>query len=186
MNTKNTLTPMKRGTASVALMILLTAFLSACGGAPQVRDIEDPKKGLVFGELDMNESDIAVTHVIVKRVDKVMVYRGKGGEGSTHTFVSGGFFAENLEPGKYIVAGFFSGNTVYYFEEPQPFSLAPGAIRYAGSYKIRYQKTGLFKFDKSSVERRDSATNEARLLDWLFYRVEGTNWQPKVHTRMKK
>lgn len=177
---------MKRSVSAVAFVAALLAVLAACGGPVPVRDIESPRKGLVFGEMDMSDSDIAVTHVIVKRVDKVMIYRGMGGEKTTHTYQSGGFFSENLDPGRYIVAGFISGNTVYHFMKPKPFTLAPGAIQYAGTYKIRYKKTGLFKFDESSVQRRDSKANEARLLDWLVYRTEGTTWQRKVRAALKR
>lgn len=143
--------------------------------------------GLAFGAFDITESDLAVTHVVLLRIKPTKMYMGSSGERMTVTYTNGEFFSPNLSPGLYSVNGFFSGNKFFALEKNlrmNTFLIEPGRVVYAGSYKLNLEKGGLFRRDKGSFDRVDTADAEKQLLQWLANELTATGWGSGVNARL--
>jgi hypothetical protein len=143
--------------------------------------------GLAFGAFDITESDLAVTHAVLMRIKPAKVYMGSSGERATVTYNNGEFYSPNLAPGLYSVMGFFSGNKFFALERSlrsNTFQVEPGRIAYAGSYKLKLSKGGLFRFDKGTFARIDTPNGEAQLLRWLAKELAATDWATSVNARL--
>jgi len=143
--------------------------------------------GLAFGKFDITESDVAVTHAVLMRIKPTKVYMGSSGEKATVTYTNGEFYSPNLAPGLYSVIGFFSGQAFFGLEKGlrnNTFQVEPGRVTYAGSYKLKVSKGGLFRRDKGTFERIDTPDDEAQLLRWLAKELAGTGWAASANTRL--
>lgn len=171
-------------------VILLAGILLILGGyasaSPQAVSAE-PGTGLAFGAFDLAESDLAVTHVVLMRVKPARLYMGSSGERGTVTYTNGEFFSPNLAPGVYSVTGFFSGNKFFALERSlreNTFEVEPGRVTYAGSYKLQLTKGGLFRNDKGTFSRIDTAEAETQLLEWLATELAASSWASSVSARL--
>jgi len=143
--------------------------------------------GLAFGAFDITESDLAVTHAVLMRIKPAKMYMGSSGERATVTYNNGEFYSPNLAPGLYSVMGFFSGNKFFALERSlrnNTFQVEPGRIAYAGSYKLKLSKGGLFRSDKGTFARIDTPDGEAQLLRWLAKELAATDWATSVNARL--
>jgi hypothetical protein len=165
---------------------ILLALGARASAAPQNVKAESGK-GLAFGAFDITESDLAVTHVVLMRIKPAKLYMGASGERATLTYTNGEFFSPNLTPGIYSVMGFFSGNKFFALEKSlrnNTFRVEPDRVVYAGSYKLKLTKGGLFRRDKGSVDRIDTPDAETQLLRWLAKELAATGWASSVNARL--
>jgi hypothetical protein len=82
----------------------------------------------------------------------------------------------NLAPGLYSVIGFFSGDKFFALERglrENTFTVEPGRVAYAGSYKLELKKGGLLRNDKGTFSRIDNPQAEQQLLEWLAKETRG-------------
>ena len=171
-------------------VILVCGILLAVAGyavaAPQTVSAE-PGTGLAFGAFDITQSDLAVTHAVLMRVKPARMYMGSSGEKGTITYTNGEFFSPNLAPGMYSVIGFFSGDKFFALERglrENTFTVEPGRVTYAGSYKLELKKGGLFRNDKGTFSRIDTPDAETQLLHWLAKELASTGWASSVNARL--
>lgn len=170
--------------------IFLLGILLVLGGQAFAADQEikaEPGTGLAFGAFDITESDLAVTHVTLLRIKPTKMYMGASGEKKTVTYTNGEFFSPNLSPGLYAVNGFFSGNKFFALEKNlrnNTFTIEPGRVVYAGSYKLNLEKGGLFRRDKGTFDRVDTPDAEKQLLQWLAKELAATAWGSAINARM--
>jgi hypothetical protein len=165
---------------------ILLAFAGHAWAAPQTVSAE-PGTGLAFGAFDITQSDLAVTHAVVMRVKPARMYMGSSGEKGTITYTNGEFFSPNLAPGMYSVIGFFSGDKFFALERglrEHTFTVEPGRVTYAGSYKLEVKKGGLFRNDKGTFSRIDTPQAETQLLEWLAKELGASNWASMVNGRL--
>jgi hypothetical protein len=172
--------------------IFLCGILFVCGGqvvAATAAVSADAGTGLAFGGFDITESDLAVTHAVLMRIKPAKLYMGSSGERATVTYSNGEFYSPNLAPGLYSVMGFFSGNKFFALEKSlrnNTFQVESGRITYAGSYKLKLTKGGLFRRDKGTFERIDTPDSEAQLLRWLAKELADTGWAASANTRLRE
>jgi hypothetical protein len=143
--------------------------------------------GLAFGAFDITESELAVTHAVLMRIKPAKMYMGSSGEKATVTYSNGEFYSPNLAPGLYSVMGFFSGNKFFALERGlrnNTFQVEPGRSTYAGSYKLKLSKGGLFRSDKGTFARIDAPDAETQLLRWLAKELAATDWATSVNARL--
>ena len=173
-------------------VIFLSVILVALGGhaiAASPAATAEPGTGLAFGALDLTESDLAVTHVVLMRVKPAKVYMGSSGERATVTYNNGEFYSANLAPGIYSVMGFFSGSKFFPFERAvrnNAFQVESGRVAYAGQYKLQLVKGSLFRWDKGSFARVDTPDAEARLLRWLAKELAASGWASSINARLSE
>ncbi|WP_129643174.1 hypothetical protein [Peristeroidobacter agariperforans] len=172
----------------IFLATVLLALAVPPSSADQTLEAE-PGTGLAFGAFDITESDLAVTHVVLMRIKPTKMYMGSSGEKATVTYTNGEFFSPNLSPGVYAVMGFFSGNKFFALEKSlkaNTLQVEPGRVTYAGSYKLTLEKGGLFRQDKGSFARIDTADAETQLLHWLAKELGATGWASSVNASLHK
>jgi hypothetical protein len=149
----------------------------------------DPNAGLAFGRFDATDSEVAVTHVVLIRISPTKMYMGGSGERATVSYSDGRFYSPNLSPGLYAVNGFYSGNQPFGLQgnlRGNTFQVEPGGIAYAGTYKIRYQRKGLFERDVAAFERIDSRPSETQLLRWLAEEPGAAAWAARLRQRLSR
>jgi len=178
---------MKQAVTAVALLfVLLLTMGSFARATPQTVSAE-PGTGLAFGAFDITQSDLAVTHVVLMRIKPARMYMGSSGEKGTVTYTNGEFFSANLAPGIYSVMGFFSGNKFFALERSlreNTFTVEAGRLSYAGSYKLELSKGGLFRNDKGTFSRIDTAQAERQLLEWLAKELAASSWGSTANARL--
>ncbi len=165
---------------------ILLAVAGYAWAAPQTVSAE-PGTGLAFGAFDISQSDLAVTHAVLMRVKPARMYMGSSGEKGTVTYTNGEFFSPNLAPGMYSVVGFFSGDKFFALERglrEHTFTVEPGRVTYAGSYKLEVKKGGLFRNDKGTFSRIDTPQAERQLLEWLAKELGTSSWAATVNQRL--
>jgi hypothetical protein len=170
----------------VFLSGILLALTGYAWAAPQAVSAE-PGTGLAFGAFDITQSDLAVTHAVLMRVKPARMYMGSSGEKGTLTYTNGEFFSPNLAPGMYSVIGFFSGDKFFALERglrEHTFTVEPGRVTYAGSYKLELKKGGLFRNDKGTFSRIDTPQAETQLLEWLAKELGASSWASTVNQRL--
>jgi len=164
------------------------AMVTGCGTADRNAGRQaEGGTGMAFGAFDFRESDINATHVVLLRISPTKLYMGGAGERSTVTMEGGEFYALNLSPGLYAVNAFYSGELRVALEanlKQNTFRVEPGAAVYAGSYRVSYQRKGLFQRDDGAFERVDSRATEGRLLRWLATELAATDWAQPVRSRL--
>lgn len=106
-------------------------------------------------------------------------------------FDNGMFMAENITPGKYVIAGFRSGRNHYNLARSHRqsyqniFRIEPGEMEYLGSYNVRVTKKGKIDFGKFQVTRIQRP-GERDILKHLYRVTEGTSWQNRIARRLKE
>jgi hypothetical protein len=64
------------------------------------------------------------------------------------------------------------------------FRVEPGRVAYAGSYKLKLTKGGLFLQDRGSFDPIDTPNAETHLLRWLAKELANTGWASSVNARV--
>jgi hypothetical protein len=120
-------------------------------------------------------------------IEPAKLYMGASGERATMTYTNGEFFSPNLTPSLRSVMGFFSGNKFFALEKSMQnntFRVEPGRVAYAGSYKLKLTKGGLFLQDRGSFDPIDTPNAETHLLRWLAKELANTGWASSVNARV--
>jgi hypothetical protein len=110
------------------------------------------------------------------------------------TLPEGNIFFENLQPGKYYLMGFMSGQNAFYFNyrgvEKEKFinevaiDIKPGSTSYMGSYEVTGIDRNFFKSNTFDIRRSDKPSRNA-ILAHLKEAAAGTGWDERFEQAMK-
>lgn len=172
---------MKRITTIISATIMV-AILAGCMGAAPIKPEAGPNASVAYGNITL--PDKFITNVILYKVGEVYAPPFKSPP-KGHTYTNGNFFFENLEPGKYFLVGFMSGQEAFYFNysglEDEEFlkkvaiEIKPGAVSYLGSYKVTGIERNLIKTDTFDIKPSETPTR-SNILTHLKEAAKGTGW----------
>lgn len=172
--------------ASLALGI---GFMTGCAFKAPPDDIISPERAMAFGYIESDAKhpidsvdfhEYGVTYIQpFKNPPRVLVFK------------DGYFMAENLKPGKYYIAGFFSGTKKYALINGSQsafqlvINIKPGAVQYIGSYKLTVHKEHQI-LSRGEFDITETLRPGERMALRKFYNVTaGTGWQKKIVRRMQ-
>ena len=111
-----------------------------------------------------------------------------------HTYNNCNFFFENLEPGKYFLMGFMSGQQAFYFNyrgiDEQKFlkeaaiDIKPGTVNYLGSYAVTGIDRNFFKSDTFDI-KHSKTPSRTTILKHLMEAAKGTGWDARFEKAMR-
>ena len=172
----------------ILILGLLVSGLIACSKPAPPDDVHSKKYGMIYGSVLANDRITAVdffeygkTYVrFFTKIPRVLVYE------------NGTFMAENLKPGKYVIAGFRAGKKNHFNlvrSEQQAYQrvihVKPGELKYVGSYQIHVTKSRLLGKGKFKVEEIQRP-GERQVLRNLQVVTAGTGWQKMIERRLKE
>ncbi len=106
-------------------------------------------------------------------------------------FDNGMFMAENIKPGKYVIAGFRSDRNHYNMVSSRRqayqrvFHIEAGEMEYIGSFNLRADKGEKRRSSDVSITPIQRP-GERDVLKHLYDIAEGTAWQDKIAKRLKQ
>ncbi len=168
--------------------LLLTSCMIVSKGKAPPNEVQYQNSAFVYGYVEANNDFIERVDFVeygkvyvspFRKVPRVLV------------FDNGMFMAENIKPGKYVIAGFRSGRNHYNMTRSQRqsyqnvFRIEPGEMEYLGSYNVRVTKKGKIDFGKFQVTRIQRP-GERDVLKHLYRVTEGTSWQSRIARRLKE
>ncbi|MFO7603073.1 MAG: hypothetical protein R6X06_04570 [Gammaproteobacteria bacterium] len=172
----------------VFLFGLIMMGLVACNGQAPPDDVHSRKFAMIYGSVLADEPITQVdffeygkTYIRpFSRTPRVLVYD------------DGTFMAENIRPGKYVIAAFHAGDKNQFNlvrSKQQAYQkvihVRPGELKYVGSYRIHVTKSRLLgkgKFEVEEVLR----PGERQVLRNLQVVTDGTGWQKMIERRLKE
>jgi len=172
----------------ILILGLLVSGLIACSKPAPPDDVHSKKYGMIYGSVLANEKITAVdffeygkTYVrFFTKIPRLLVYE------------NGTFMAENLKPGKYVIAGFRAGKKNHFNlvrSEQQAYQrvihVKPGELKYVGSYQIHVTKSRLLGKGKFEIEEI-LRPGERQVLRNLQVVTAGTGWQKMIERRLKE
>jgi len=167
--------------------------LAGCFGAAPIKPVAGPAYSAAYGNITLPEEKV-ITRVILYKVGEVYAPPFKSPPQS-HTYMNGNFFFENLEPGKYYLASFMSGNDAFYFNyrglKDEEFlkevavDIQPGTVTYLGSYKVTGIKNNFIKSDTFDI-KRTKIPEKTTILKHLKEASKGTGWDQRFGSAMKE
>ncbi len=175
----------------VAIAFLLSLTVAACAHGPvRVDEMKDRNVGMIYGQLQMpNEDWHMVELVMIQRVGKV--YGGMGLQGlseQVHATPDGRYVAENLSPGKYMLAGFVIGSDRNFLGKSAlnyTVDVKAGGIHYLGTHNYVPKKgSSIFSPGTFELATAQSKKAHARLLTWLEEATRETRWHAGVKKRL--
>lgn len=179
---------MKRTTTII--IILVAAILTGCMGAAPIRPAAGPQASAAFGNISLPNQYI--TNVMLYKVGEVYAPPFKSPP-KGHTYTNGNFFFENLEPGKYFLVGFMSGQEAFYFNyqglekeeflEKVAIDVQPGAVTYLGSYEVTGIERNFIRADSFDIKLSETPTRST-ILDHLKEAAKGTGWDRRFADAM--
>jgi len=168
-------------TIKIAFIALL---LSGCGAAP-IRPVMGPEYSVAYGNISL--PDHYITNVMLYKVGEVYAPPFKSPP-QAHTYMNGNFFFENLEPGRYYLMGFMSGQEAFYFNyrgigqeefiNKVAIDIKPGSAAYVGSYRVTGIDRNFFKSDTFDI-KRSKKPNRKTILAHLEEAAKGTGWDQR-------
>lgn len=171
-------------------IMFFSAFLGACGSMA-VRPVSSPEMAAAYGNITLPEGNI--TNVMLYKVGEVYAPPFKSPP-KGHIYTNGNFFFENLQPGKYFLMGFMSGQNAFYFNyrgvEKEEFihevaiDIKPGSTTYVGSYEVTGIDRNFFKSDTFDIKRSDKPGRNT-ILAHLKEAAAGTGWDKRFEQAMK-
>lgn len=167
------------------VFFIMALLLVGCGAAP-VKPVADSSSAAAYGNITL--PDGVITNVMLYKVGEIYAPPFKSPPRS-HTYTNGNFFFENLEPGKYFLVGFMSGQQAFYFNyrgiDEQKFidevaiDIKPGAMAYLGSYEVTGIDRHFIKTDTFDIKRSSKPDNKT-ILSQLKVAVAGTGWDQRI------
>lgn len=164
-------------------MVMVT--LLGCSAAP-IRPVANEEVGAAYGNITLPEGNI--TNVMLYKVGVIYAAPFKSPP-KGHTYTNGNFFFENLEPGKYFLMGFMSGQNAFYFNyrgiEKEEFinkvavDVKPGSVTYFGSFKVTGIEDNFFSADTFDI-KRSKKPSKATILSQLKEAAAGTGWDQRM------
>ncbi len=181
---------MQRPMTRLLFIMFFSAFLGACGPMA-VRPVSSPEMAAAYGNITLPEGNI--TNVMLYKVGEVYAPPFKSPP-KGHIYTNGNFFFENLQPGKYFLMGFMSGQKAFYFNyrgvEKEKFihevaiDIKPGSTTYVGSYEVTGIDRNFFKSDTFDIRRSDKPGRNT-ILAHLKEAAAGTGWDERFEQAMK-
>lgn len=172
---------MKHITTIISTAIMV-AILVGCMGAAPIKPAAGPEVSVAYGNISL--PDKYITNVMLYKVGEVYAPPFKSPP-KGHTYTNGNFFFENLEPGKYYLVGFMSGQEAFYFNyrglEDEEFlkevaiEIKSGAVTYLGSYKVTGIERNFIKTDTFDIKPSETPTS-SKILTHLKEVAKGTGW----------
>lgn len=180
-------------TKAASGLVLIALLLAGCFGAAPIRPALGPEYAVAYGNISLPENKY-ITNVMLYKVGEVYAPPFKSPPQS-HTYANGNFFFENLEPGKYFLMGFMSGQEAFYFNyrginqkefvNKVAIDVKPGSVTYVGSYRVTGIDRNFLKSDTFAIKRSKSP-NRATILAHLQQAAEGTGWDQRFAGAMKR
>ena len=176
---------MLRNTKSPALWVFIAVLLSACAAPPPPYDILSPENALVYGYVESEDPiDLVEFHKFgevyippFKTPPRVLIFR------------NGNFMAENIKPGKYYLAAFYSNLKKFSMVSNKQAAyqiivdVKPGSLTYIGSHRI-YKKHNQKNEDNPDIKQILNP-GERQILRDIYQVTAGTGWQAKVARRLQ-
>ena len=171
--------------------VVVTVFLAGCMGAAPVKQVAGPDASAAYGNITLPDNKV-ITNVMLYKVGEVYAPPFKSPP-KGHTFNNGNFFFENLQPGKYFLVGFMSGQEAFYFNytgmEKEEFinkvaiEVQPGAVTYLGSYEVMGIERNFIQSDTFDIKASETPTRN-NILDHLQKAAKGTGWDQRFASAM--
>ena len=182
---------MKRA-ATILGIAFLTAILTGCFGAAPIKPMAGPKASAAYGNISLPDNKY-ITNVMLYKVGEVYAPPFKSPPRG-HTYTNGNFFFENLEPGKYFLVGFMSGQDAFYFNyrglkeeefiKEVAIDIQSGSTTYLGSYRVTGIERNFIKSDTFDIQRSDTPDKNT-ILKHLKEAAKGTGWDQRFSNAMK-
>jgi len=180
---------MKRVAVTIGTF-LLAVVLVGCMGAAPIKPVSGPDASVAYGNISLPNKHI--TNVMLYKVGEVYAPPFKSPP-KGHTYTNGNFFFENLQPGKYFLVGFMSGQEAFYFNytgmEKEEFinkvaiEVQPGAVTYLGSYEVTGIERNFIQSDTFDIKASETPTKN-NILDHLQKAAKGTGWDQRFASAM--
>ena len=177
---------------TILVMTVVTILMAGCSGVGPVRPAANSQAAAAYGNITLPQGSI--THVMLYKVGVVYAPPFKSPP-KGHTYTNGNFFFENLEPGKYFLVGFMSGQNAFYFNysgiEKDTFirevavDIKPGSITNMGSYKVTGIDHNFIKTNTFDIERSDTPSKNTVLTN-LKEATAGTGWDQRIARAIKE
>jgi len=174
-------------------LIFITLVLAGCFGAAPIRPDLGPEYAAAYGNISLPD-DKVITNVMLYKVGEIYAPPFKSPPAG-HTYTNGNFFFENLEPGKYFLMGFMSGQDAFYFNyrgiDPEEFmnnaaiDIKPGSVTYLGSYTVIGITRNFLKSDTFEI-KRSKIPDRSTILTHLEEAATGTGWDKRFSQAIKK
>jgi hypothetical protein len=154
-------------------------------GAAPIKKVAGPEAAAAYGNISI--PDKYITNVMLYKVGEIYAPPFKSPP-TSHTYMNGNFFFENLEPGQYYLVGFMSGRDAFYFNyqgiEKEEFikkvaiDIKPGAVTYLGSYKVTGIERNFIKSDTFEI-KPSKIPDRSKILLHLKEAAKGTGWDKR-------
>jgi hypothetical protein len=182
---------MNRAVTLISITIL-TVILTGCFGAAPIRPVAGPESSVAYGNISLPDNK-KITNVMLYKVGEVYAPPFKSPP-KGHTYTNGNFFFENLEPGKYFLVGFMSGQDAFYFNyrglKEEEFinevavDIKPGSAIYLGSYQVTGIERNWIKSDTFDIQP-SKTPGKNTILKQLKQAAKGTGWDQRFAAAMK-
>lgn len=181
---------MKYSMLKTFVAAVVSVLLAGCG-TPSVKQAYGPEAAVAYGNITLPAGNI--TKVMLYKVGEVYAPPFKSPpEG--HAYTNGNFFFENLEPGKYFLMGFMSGQEAFYFNyrgmseeqfiKKAAVNVKPGGVVYLGSYKVTGIDRNFIRSDTFDIKRSETPGRDT-ILGHLIEATKGTDWESRFRKAMK-
>jgi hypothetical protein len=169
---------------------ILVTLVTGCSTG-EIKPVTGPEAAAAYGHITMPVGDIS--NVMLYKVGESYTPLIKPSP-SSHVYPNGDYFFENLEPGKYFLLGFMSGQEAFYFnhqgiddakfQKEFTFDIKPGSVNYLGSFEVmgidrNYQRSVYFDIKRSKIPTKST------ILKHLIGETKGTGWDAVFEKALK-
>jgi len=174
---------------TVAVVFVTILTVAACASGPpktiHVDQMKDPGLGMIYGQVRLPEPDWLLNLVMIQRAGKV--YAGRLGE-KVQVTRDGRFVASNLQPGKYMLAGFAIGQTRSMLGKEAlnyTVEVKPGGIHFIGIYNYIEGKSGnMFRLGSFALQADNRKSSHVELLTWTEEATRETKWHAGIKRKL--
>jgi hypothetical protein len=180
---------MERSIIKTTFAIMLFSIITGCATKPVKQDVS-LDAAAAYGNITLPEGNI--TSVVLYKVgdvyDNISKIPPQG-----RVFANGDFFFENIDRGKYYLAGFtagkekfdfnYRGMEEYAFIKENAVEVKPGEVAYMGSYDV----TGIdinFKKDATFEIAHSKTAVRILILKHLKEELQGSGWESHLDRAM--
>jgi len=167
-------------------------MLAGCGlltrGDMPPSDMRAADSALVYGYVEADNDSVEKVDLVEFNKVYIPPFRSPP---RVLVYDDGVFMAENIKPGRYVIAGFRSERNNYSLTRSKRQSyqhiylIKPGDIHYLGSFNLHVTQRGKISFGQFKVTELQRP-GEREVLMRLYEVTEGTAWQDKIARRLKE